>query len=337
MTEVEVQKILESVVSAPVLFDIARLIEQRLGRKLRPFDIWYNGFTPRGSFAEAELDRIVGEKYPTVEAFEADLSNILQKLGFDDSTALFLASKIEVDPSRGIGHASGPGRRVDKARLRTRVLPTGMDFKGYNIATHEFGHNVEQVLSLTRVDHTLLRGVPSTAFTEGFAFVFQSRDLELLGLTEENPDAAHLKALDEMWGTAEICAVALVDMKAWNWMYDHPDATPAQLKEGVISIAKDVWNEFFAPVIGVEDVELLAIYSHMIDASLYLPHYPLGAIIAFQIEEYLASRNLAVEMERMCKLGSITPGLWMSSAVGGPISVEPMIQAAEEALQALAD
>ena len=52
-----------------------------------------------------------------------------------------------------------------------------MDYKGYNIAVHELGHNVEQTFSLNYVDHTLLAGVPNTAFTEAMAFVFQERDL----------------------------------------------------------------------------------------------------------------------------------------------------------------
>ena len=42
-------------------------------------------------------------------------------------------------------------------------------------------------------------------------------------------------------------------------------------------------------------------------------------------------------MERMCRLGSITPGIWMQEAVGGPISTVPLLQAAEEALDALAE
>jgi hypothetical protein len=42
-------------------------------------------------------------------------------------------------------------------------------------------------------------------------------------------------------------------------------------------------------------------------------------------------------MERMCRLGSITPDLWMNEAVGSPISTEPMLQAAQRALDALTD
>jgi len=335
--EPKVEKILKSTLSSPTIAKTARLIERRLGRKLRPFDIWYDGFKVRGRIPEDELDSIVAKRYPTVESFQADLPNVLRKLGFDGPTAEFLMSRIAVDPSRGVGHAMGPGRRVDKARLRTRIPPTGMDYKGYNIAIHEFGHNVEQVLSLNRVDHILLRGVPNTAFTEGFAFIFQARDLELLGLADDDPSAEHLKALDVLWSTYEIGGVALVDMAVWNWMYDHPDATPAELKEAVIAIAKDIWNEFFAPVFGIADVDLLAVYSHMIDNALYLPNYPLGHVIAFQIEEYMKTRDLAGEMERMCRLGSITPDLWMKEAVGGTISTAPLLQAAEEALNALVE
>jgi len=335
--EAEVERMLKSILASPTVAKIGQLIEQRLGRKLHPFDIWYDGFKVRGSISEDRLDSIVSARYPTVASFQADLPHILHKLGFSESTAEFLVSKIEVDPSRGAGHASGPGRRADKARLRTRIPSTGMDYKGYNIAIHEFGHNVEQVFSLNKVDHTLLRGVPNTAFTEGFAFIFQARDLELLGLTEENAHAEYLKALDNLWSTYEIGGVSLVDMGVWNWMYKHPDATPAQLKDAVIGIAKDIWNEYYAPVFGDRDIDLLAVYSHMISSALYLPNYPLGHIIAFQLEEHMKTGNLAEEMERMCKLGSITPNQWMKEAVGGPISTEPMLRAAEEALQALAE
>ena len=101
------------------------------------------------------------------------------------------------------------------------------------------------------------------------------------------------------------------------------------------SIARDVWNRYFAPVFGVKDQEILAIYSHMIDAGMYIPDYPIGGLIQFQVEAYFEEKGLATEMERMCKLGSITPAAWMERAVGGPISAEPMIAAAREAVKAV--
>ncbi|HNZ37176.1 MAG TPA: hypothetical protein PKN58_06170, partial [Candidatus Marinimicrobia bacterium] len=295
-----VRQLFVDVLTAPELKQTARLISKRLGRELEPFDIWYNQFRAKSQYTEAELDKITQVKFPTAESFKMQLPEILMKLGFDRNTANFLQTKIEVDPARGSGHAMGAARRSDNAHLRTRVTENGMDYKGYNIALHELGHCVEQVFSLNKVDHTLLQGVPNTAFTEAFAFVFQKRDLDVLGLSEKDPQSEHLAALNDLWQTAEIAAVALVDMDAWHWLYEHPEATPKEFEQAVIDIAKRVWNEYYYPVIGKKDSEILAIYSHMIDSGLYLPDYPLGHLISFQIEQYIKGKNLAREMERMC-------------------------------------
>lgn len=331
--EKEVERLLTSVLSSPLTSKVGKLIEKRLGRKLRPFDIWYNGFKPRGFFKEEELDKIVKEKYPNLGAFQNDIPNILKKLGFSEEKAKFLSDRIIVDPARGSGHAMGARMRTDKAHLRTRVAKDGMNYKSFNIAIHELGHNVEQVFSLQGIDYYFLAGVPNTAFTECFAFLFQNRDLELLGLKREEPLEKHLRALDTFWMTYEISGVALVDMKVWRWMYEHPDATPSQLKEAVISIAKDIWNKYYAPVFKVKDSPVLAIYSHMIDSAMYLPDYPLGHIISFQLEKYVEGKNLGEEMERMCRAGSLTPKLWMEKAIGSEISTEPLLNSVEEALR----
>jgi hypothetical protein len=331
--EAEAERMFTTVMSSPTIKKVANLIEKRLGRRLRPFDIWYAGFRPSSGMPEEELDRIVAAKYPTAAAFEAGIPSILGTLGFDPSTTQFLISHIQVDPARGSGHASAPGRPVDKAHLRTRVAATGMNYKGYNIATHELGHNVEQVFSTTKVDHVMLRSVPNTAFTEGFAYVFKNRNLEFLGVARQDPLAESLNALNELWSTYEIAGVSLVDMNMWNWLYAHPNATPAELREAVIAIAKDIWNKYYAPIFGVKDVAILAIYSHMIDNGLYLPDYTLGHIIAFPVEQHMRTANLAAEIERMCKIGNVTPDQWMKEAVGSPISTAPLLKAAEDALK----
>jgi hypothetical protein len=224
--------------------------------------------------------------------------------------------------------------RDAKSHLRTRVGADGMDYKGYNIAVHEMGHNVEQTISLNDIDHYMLQGVPNTAFTEALAFVFQARDLELLGLASPSEEARALATLDDFWGTAEIAAVALVDIGVWHWMYDNPDATPAELKSATLSISKDVWNRYFAPVFGIEDVTLLGIYSHMIHSFLYLPNYPVGSMIAHQIEEHIAgSGDLGAEFERMCLAGNIAPDLWMRNATGKPVGPEALLEATAAALE----
>ena len=256
--EARVVAMLEEVLGAPEIARIAKVIEERLGRALEPFDIWYAGFKPRVERSEADLDRLTRSRYPTAAAFAKELPATLQRLGFSEEKARFLTARIAVDPARGSGHALEAARRGDQAHLRTRVGPSGMDYKGFNIAIHELGHNVEQVFSLYGVDHTLLRGVPNTAFTEAIAFVFQARDLEVLGLPPPSADARRLLALNDLWATFEIAGVALVDIGVWHWMYDHPRATPAQLREATLGIAREVWNRWYAPVFGARDVPLLA-------------------------------------------------------------------------------
>ena len=266
---------------------------------------------------------------------ERDLPNILVKLGWNPEKAKEITALITVDNSRGAGHAWGAEMRNDVARLRTRIGEDGMDYKGYNIAVHEFGHNVEQTITMNDVDYYMLNGVPNTAFTEAVAFLFQKRDLELLGLKNPNPEDAYYLALDNFWSSYEIMGVSLVDIQVWEWLYAHPDATPAQLKEAVIRIAKEVWNSYYADVLGGEDEMLLGIYSHMIDYPLYLPNYPMGHLIAFQIEQQVRGKNMAMEIDRMFTQGRIIPQRWMKKGVGSPISIDPLLNATREALQAL--
>jgi len=333
MLESRVQAMLEEVVSSPFVPRVAKLIERRLGRKLEPFDVWYNGFRARGQYTEAELDAMTRKRYPTAEAYKNDMSANLVKLGFTKERADYLASNIEVDPARGSGHALGSGRRGDNPRLRTRVGKEGMDYKGFNIAVHEMGHNVEQVFSLKNIDYYTLQGVPNTAFTEALAFVFQNKDLELLGLSSPTAESRALQTLNDFWGTYEIAGVALVDMAMWHWMYDHPDASPLQLKDAVVQISKDVWNKYYAPVIGKRDVVLLGVYAHMVNNFLYLPNYPIGHLIAFQIEEQIEKNgNLGAEFERMARYGSLPPDQWMKNATGAPVGASALLHATEKAL-----
>ncbi|MCW5979786.1 MAG: hypothetical protein KIT09_17025 [Bryobacteraceae bacterium] len=338
LPEERVRGMFERVLTSPLAPKVAALIRQRLGRELEPFDIWYAGFRPRGEYTEAQLDEITRERYPTPEAYEKDMPRMFEALGFDQEKARFLARNIIVDPARGSGHAWGAQLRSAPAHLRTRVAPTGMDYKGYNIAVHEMGHNVEQTFSLKTIDHWLLNGVPNTAFTEAIAFVFQARDLELLGLRKPDARDEALRTLNVYWGTYEIAGVALVDMAVWHWMYDHPDATPAQLREAVVGIAKDTWNRYYAPVFKQRDVTLLGIYSHMIERYLYLPDYPIGHLIAHQLEEHIRKvGKVGPEIERVSRQGRLAPDVWMKGATGAPVGPEALLEATERALRQIAE
>jgi hypothetical protein len=332
--EGEVEALLISVLGAPEIRELGAYISERLGRPLEPFDLWFSGFKSRAGFGAEELDRIVQERYPNLGAFAKGLPELYQQLGFPPERARFLADHIEVDPARGAGHALQAVRREDKSHLRTRVPEGGMNFQGYNTAMHELGHNTEEVFSLNGIDHWWLYGVPNTAFTEAFAFVFQQRDLEMLGIARDAAEARLAQALAILWNTFEIGGVSLVDMRVWRFLYAHPEATPAELRAATLEIAREVWNLYYQPVFGDADREILAIYSHMISSGLYLPDYAIGHIISFQVAEQIRQGDFATEVERMTRQGRLTPEAWMRGAVGEPISAGALLRAAREAMAA---
>jgi hypothetical protein len=117
-------------------------------------------------------------------------------------------------------------------------------------------------------------------------------------------------------------------------MYAHPDATPAQLREATLAAAREVWNRYYAPLFGLRDQEILAIYSHMISYALYLSDYPIGHIIDFQIGRKLRAGDFGAEFERMARQGRLTPDAWMRGAVGSPLSSAVLLTEARSALEA---
>lgn len=330
----EIESLFIQLLQSDEIKAVAQIIRERLGRDLRPYDIWYDGFKSRSSLSEDLLTSQTQSRYPTAKAFEKDMPRMLTDLGFSQDKAQEIAAHIVVEAARGSGHARPCVGRNQPARLRTRINDKGMDYKGYNIAVHEFGHNVEEVISLYDIDYYTLAGIPNTGFTEASAFLFQQRDLQLLGHGKQimSRDAT----LDIIWSMYEIMGVSLVDMAMWQWLYDNPKANAAQLREAVIAIAGDIWNKYYAPLLGEQDCPLLGIYSHMVGYALYLPAYPIGNIVQFQLEEHLAQcktpAEFAQEYTRIYQQGKLTPDTWMRGAVGEAMSVEPILKAVRKAL-----
>ena len=331
----EIEALFTQLIQSDEVKQVARIIRERLGRDLRPYDIWYDGFKSRSNISEDVLTAETQMRYPDAKAFEKDIPRMLKDLGFAPEKAKEVASHIVVESARGSGHARPCVGREQPARLRTRVGVKGMDYKGYNIAVHEFGHNVEEVISLYDMDYYTLAGIPNTGFTEASAFLFQERDLQLLHKNLQTSQNAE-QIFDLIWGMYEIMGVSLVDMRMWQWLYANPKATAAELREAVIAIASDVWNEYYAPVLGEKDSPLLAIYSHMVGYALYLPAYPIGNLVQYQLEEHLSQcttqEEWAKEYTRIYQQGCLTPDAWMRGAVGKPMSVEPILTAVREAL-----
>ena len=337
----EIESLFTQLIQSDEVKQVAAIICERLGRDLRPYDIWYDGFKSRSTISEDHLTAQTQKRYPNAKAFEKDMPRMLTDLGFAPEKAKEVASHIVVEAARGSGHARPCVGREQPARLRTRVSEKGMDYKGYNIAVHEFGHNVEEVISLYDMDYYTLAGIPNTGFTEASAFLFQERDLKLLGERREAKgerlEAKGESLFDMIWGMYEIMGVSLVDMRMWQWLYAHPEATAAELREAVLEIAAEVWNVYYAPVLGEKDSPLLGIYSHMVGYALYLPAYPIGNLVQYQLNEHLAKcatpQEWAKEYTRIYQQGSLTPNVWMRGAVGKPMSVEPILKAVREQLQ----
>ena len=334
----EIELLFVQLVQSDEVKQVAQIIRKRLGRDLRPYDIWYDGFKSRSTISEDVLTSQIQQRYPSAKAFELDMPRMLMDLGFAPRKAQEIASHIVVEAARGSGHARPCVGRQQPARLRTRIGEKGMDYKGYNIAVHEFGHNVEEVISLYDIDYYTLAGIPNTGFTEASAFLFQERDLQLLHRTVQ-PSHQSEQLFDMIWSMYEIMGVSLVDIRMWQWLYAHPKANATELCEAVVTIAAEVWNKYYAPILGEENSPLLAIYSHMVGYALYLPAYPIGNLVQYQLDEYLAKcetpEEWAKEYTRIYQQGYLTPDAWMRGAVGTPMSVEPILRAVREQLERL--
>jgi hypothetical protein len=335
LSEEKIVSLLESVVGAPEKKEVAALMEKRIGRKLEPFDIWYMGFSDNKEINMDELDKQAREKYPTPMSFQQDIPNILERIGFPKFEADFLGNHVIVDAIPSGGHADGPEMKGAKVYLRTRFEKDGLNYKSFRIGMHEIGHSVEQNVSTYMTDYYLLKGIPCSPYTEAMADLLAYRSLVGLGVNPEYSDREKQgNALAAFWFVCEIGSVALHEIRVWNWLYDHPDATVDELKKATIDIAKDIWNQYFADIFGVRDVPVFAIYNHFISGALYLHSYPLGNIVLMQLEEHFEGRDFAEEMIRTCKIGKLTPDLWMIQATGEPLSSEPLLNAMRKALKA---
>jgi len=334
LSEEKIVSLLESVVGAPEKKEVASLIEKRIGRKLEPFDIWYTGFSDNKDYDMDALDKMLREKYPTPMSFQQDIPNILKRIGFPEFEAEFLGNHVVVDPIPSGGHANGPQMKGAKAHLRTRFEKDGLNYKGYRIGMHEIGHTIQQNVGTYMTDYYLLKGIPCSPYTEAMADLIAYRNMVGLGVNPEySSKEKQENALAAFWFVCEMGSEALHEIRVWHWLYDHPDATVEELKTVTIDIAKDIWNQYFADIFGVKDVPVFAIYNHFISGALYLHSYPLGNIVLMQLEEYFEGKDFAREMIRTCKIGKLTPDLWMIEATGEPLSSEPLLNAMRKALK----
>jgi hypothetical protein len=329
--EETVEQLMVDLLEAPVRKDIAQYMSTQLGRPLEAFDIYLEDIGESAS--SAELEERVTSMFKDETEFQNKIPQVLKGLGYNDEDADFLGTRVNVEIARGAGHAMRPGIPEYNAWLRTNRLDDCLGWDGFDTAMHELGHNLEQLISTHFVPRPLLRNVPNTACTEAFAFLYQNKAREVVGLPEE--DEAKAFALASVEGLLAACQIAgpsLVELYTWRWLYKNPDATDEQLRDEMISIAEDVWNKYFKEHFGEDPYHILAAYQHMIGYPLYLPDYTIGHVISHQIKSHMRGKDLAAETKRICSIGRLTPDQWMKNAVGSGISAKKLIDDAAAGL-----
>lgn len=335
VAEVEAQ--LEGLLASPVRVDLAAFARARIGRPLEAHDVYFD----QGRPAETgdALDARVAARWPTAADLEAALPAILRELGFDDADARFLGERVRVEIARGAGHAVRPGMPEYPAWLRTNGTGGALTWDGFQIAMHELGHNLEQLVSTHLVPRPALRGVPNTACTEAFAFLYEAQARRVLGVAGDADEAAAFDAaaIETALDACQIAGPALVELRAWRWLYDHPDATPAALRDEVLALSDAVWDAHYARFFGPDPYRLLGAYQHMVGYPLYLSNYALGHMIGHQVRSHVRGRDLAAETKRIFALGRLTPDAWLRAAVGSGLSSAPLLADAAAAVARAGD
>lgn len=318
----------------PLLPEIGKIIEKRLGRKLRPYDIWYSGFQEQSAFSASYLDSLTRSRYPDPQTFQKDLPNLLVRMGIRPEEARFIGSHISVRPVVSGGYSSQPPLPGDTALLTTMFGEQGLDYKAFRVSMHELGHCICGVFCTNDIDYFRLAGVPCDAITEAFAELFAYKNAEALDLHPFSPEEKqHLLNLATIWYLLEMGGQTLTEIETWKWLYAHPEATAKELKEAVLHISSTVWNTYFSKIFHTQNRHILSIYNHYITGDLYLYNYFLGNVIMYQLHKASTSSDLTEELKEACREGCTLTDLWMEKAVNAPISTESLMQDAQKAIE----
>ncbi len=335
MPESEVEALMVALLESPVRRDLAAFLKHKLGRALEPFDIYFEDILE--AKPASEMNAAVKARFANAKELEAKLPIVLRELGFNDSDAEFLGTRVQVEIAKGAGHAMRPYLKGYGAWLRTSSLDAELGWDGFDTAMHELGHNLEQLCSTYFVSRPALRGVPNTACTEAFAFLYQALAKRVLGLEDpaESQKQFAADAVATMLSACQIAGPSLLELRVWRWLYAHPSASAEQLRSEVLRVADDLWTRYYANDYGPDPYRILAAYQHMIGHPLYLPDYTLGHMMSHQIRSYMRGKELASETKRITSLGCLTPDQWMRLAVGAPVSAESLARDAAAGLSVL--
>ena len=225
MPEARVRALLVEILESPLAAEAAKEIEQpSSAASSSRSDLWYEfGGAHRSPRPSSTRSRRKSTRPPPAFA-EGHARASCATSASRAERAKYLAEHIAVDPSRGAGHAMGAERRGDKAHLRTRVEPGGMDYKGYNIAIHELGHNVEQTFSLYDIDsHAARRRAEHRVHRGARVPVPGARPRAARPARRRPARPSGCACSTTFWNTREIAGSALVELDVWQLALRAPD------------------------------------------------------------------------------------------------------------------
>ena len=226
---------------------------------------------------------------PTPQAYAADIPRLLRELGFSEERARFVAAAhrgrpvARRRPRVRRGTARRPGSPAHARRqgrhglqgLQHRRPRDGPQRRAGVLAEHDRPH-----AAAGRAEHRLHRGdrvrLPEArpraagARRPRSAGREPARARRLLGRRARSPASR-----SSTWPRGTGCT---------STRTPHPRSSARPWSRSPATSG----TRHFAALLGGDDVAMLAVYSHMIDAGLYLPDYPLGHLIAFQVEEHFA-------------------------------------------------
>lgn len=330
----ETKKLIEAILANPLNEQVGVIIKKRLKRDLQPFDVWYSGFQEQAFYKGEFLDSITRSRYPDPEALQHDLPGILERMGFPAEEAEYVGTRINVHAVVSGGYSSQPDVAGGKALVTTMFDKTGLDYKGYRVVMHELGHAVCGVYCTTDSENFLLAGVPTGGITEGMAEIFAYKNIEGLDLFPYSVEEKKLLlALATMWYMYEMGGNSLTDIMVWEWMYEHPDASVAELKRAVLDISAGIWNKYYSKTFGgKKDSHILSVYNHFTSGDLYLYNYYNGAIYSYLLAGSFNRNDLAGGLKKACSEGITMPGIWLEKAIGKDFSPDPLFDDARKAI-----
>jgi hypothetical protein len=334
-----VEKLFEDILTSENVEGIVKLIEKKLNRKVESFDIYQ-----LLNFSEEKKEEKKEEKddekekeklnqYNSLEKLNSKIYDILIKLGFTKEKAEFISKKIIVQKSRSAGHAVPISTLFDVQRLRVKFQDENFDRSNFSTFMHELGHCTEGVISSYFMDHKLLWRIPNTAFTEAIAFNFQYKTDFILDNKEKKDD--DYKVLSTFWQTYNNVLQAKFEIELYKFLYSQKELNKEIIHENSIRIANELWQKYLEKYFGKNEQALLAGYTHILFCDLYLPDYPIGRVIEYQISKFLKDKNFGTEIERICKIGSIKPDSWMKEAVNEEVSANSLLDDTKNILKKL--